>query len=51
MAAKADLTIKQGSTAAFTWTKGVYDLEMVSAAGVVTDLLYGKVAVEQEVTT
>lgn len=38
-------------TAAFTWTKGVYDLEMVSAGGVVTALLYGSVTVTPEVTT
>lgn len=40
-------------TAAYTWRKGVYDLEMVSADAtpVVTLLDSGAVAVEQEVTT
>jgi len=42
--------IAADDTAAFTWTKGVYDLEMVSGTGVVTDLLQGKVTVELEVT-
>lgn len=39
------------TTAAYTWTKGVYDLEMVSAGGVVTAILTGSVAVSKEVTT
>jgi hypothetical protein len=43
--------IDASDTASFTWTKGVYDLEMVSSGGVVTDLLQGKVTVELEVTT
>ena len=34
-----------------TWTKGVYDLELVSSGGVVTALLAGKVSVVKEVTT
>jgi hypothetical protein len=34
-----------------TWTKGVYDLEMVSPADVVTQILSGKVVVTREVTT
>lgn len=39
------------ATAAYTWVKGVYDLEMVSAGGVVTAILSGNVAVTKEVTT
>ena len=35
----------------FTWKTGVYDLEMVSAAGAVTAILTGKVSVTREVTT
>lgn len=45
------LTISAEDTAALTWTKGVYDLELVSAAGVVTAILYGSIAVSKEVTT
>lgn len=45
------LTITAADTAALTWTKGVYDLELVSASGVVTAILYGSVTVSKEVTT
>ena len=45
------LTISATDTAAFAWKSGVYDLELVSAAGVVTALLTGKVSVAKEVTT
>ncbi len=45
------LTISATDTAALTWTKGVYELEMVSGAGVVTSLLTGKVTVTKEVAT
>lgn len=44
------LTITATATAAFTWTEGVYDLELVSAGGVVTRLLKGAVTVTPEVT-
>lgn len=44
------IQIEADDTAAFAWTKGVYDLEMVSSGGVVTDLLYGSVKVDKEVT-
>lgn len=44
------VTIAASATALFTWTTGVYDLELVSATGVVTALLYGAVTVHQEVT-
>lgn len=39
------------TTAALTWKKGVYDLELVSPGGVVTALLTGTVTVSKEVTT
>lgn len=45
------LTISATDTAAMAWSKGVYDLELVSAAGVVTALLAGRVTVTTEVTT
>lgn len=45
------LVLSATTTAALTWSKAVYDLEMVSNAGVVTALLYGDVAVTKEVTT
>lgn len=45
------LVITATATAALTWTKGVYDLEMVSPGGTVTQLMYGKFAVSKEVTT
>lgn len=34
-----------------TWTKGVYDLEMVSPGAVVTQIMSGRVVVMKEVTT
>lgn len=45
------LTLSATETAALTWTKGVYDLEMVSASGVVTAILTGAITVTKEVTT
>lgn len=45
------ITIPAADTAAYTWVTGVYDLELVSGAGVVTTLMRGNVAVTQEVTT
>lgn len=44
------LSIPATATDDFAWTKGVYDLEMVSATGVVTGILSGKVSVVKEVT-
>jgi len=38
-------------TAGYTFTRGAYDLELVSAAGVVTRLIEGQVIVKPEVTT
>ena len=45
------ITISATATAGLTWTKGVYELEMVSPTGVVTAILSGKVTVAKEVTT
>ena len=45
------ITISATATAGLTWTKGVYELEMVSPTGVVTAILSGKVTVSKEVTT
>lgn len=44
------LSISATATAAYTFTSGVYDLELVSGAGVVTRLLEGNVTVLSEVT-
>ena len=44
------ITITAVVTAAYTFSSGVYDLEMVSGAGVVTQLLSGNVTVLDEVT-
>lgn len=38
------------ATAAFTWTVGVYSLELVDSTGTVTTLLTGNVSVKPEVT-
>lgn len=48
---KITLVITATETAAFTWAKGVYDLEVVSATGVVTALMAGSITVTKEVTT
>lgn len=45
------LLISATDTAALTWSKGFYDLEMVSPGGVVSALLTGTVTVKAEVTT
>lgn len=44
------LTIEATATDDFAWTKGVYDLEMISATGKVTAILSGRVSVTKEVT-
>lgn len=48
----ATITLKLTATetAAITWTKGVYDLEMMTSQGAVTRLLQGQVSVSKEVT-
>jgi len=45
------VTIGAAITAAFTWVKGTYDLELVSPTGVVTKLFKGNVVVRKELTT
>lgn len=45
------LTIAATDTDDFAWKTGVYDLEMVSATGVVVAIMAGKVLVSKEVTT
>ncbi len=47
------ITVTIGATvsAAWTWTTGTYDLEMVSPTGVVTKLYKGSITVVKEVTT
>jgi hypothetical protein len=45
------LDIDASDTAAITWRKGIYDLEMESPSGVVTALMYGNVTITNEVTT
>lgn len=44
------VTLSAATTAAITDTSGVYDLELVSAGGVVTRLLEGSVEFVEEVT-
>lgn len=45
-----DLYVPDETTAAFTWRRGVYDLELTSAGGEVTRLLQGAAVVDPEVT-
>lgn len=44
------LDIDADDTAAITWKRGVYDLELESPSGVVTALMFGTVTVTNEVT-
>jgi hypothetical protein len=44
------ISLAAATTLAQTWTTGVYDMEFVSAGGVVTRLLEGSVTVSKEVT-
>lgn len=43
------VTISGADTDAFTWARGVYDLEMVSPTGVRTTLLTGKFAITADI--
>lgn len=45
------LTIPTGTTTAFSFGQGVYDLELVDGTGVVTRLLEGKFKVKPQVST
>jgi hypothetical protein len=49
-AGKVTLTITADESAAFTWRRGVYDLELEASDGVVRRLLEGAVEVNREVT-
>lgn len=44
------IEIAATDTAAFTWTKGVYDVELVSPTGVVISPLSGEAVVKKEIT-
>ena len=44
------LEIPAATTAAWTWTKGVYDLEIISGTGKVSRIAEGSVKVSPEVT-
>jgi hypothetical protein len=44
------LEIPSATTAAWTWTKGVYDLEIISPMGKVSRIAEGNVKVSPEVT-
>ena len=44
------LAISADDTAAITWKRGVYDLELESSTGVVSSLMFGTVTVTNEVT-
>ena len=50
VAGTIELIITAASTAGFTWTTAVYDLEVVMANGDVRRLVYGPVTVSLEVT-
>lgn len=45
------VVISATDTAAFTWTKALYELEMVSGTGVVTSVMSGKLLVTKEIAT
>src|SRR5439155_27062735 len=49
-AGQITLLIADEATAAFTWSSGVYDLEITSAGGDVTRLLQGPASLDLEVT-
>jgi hypothetical protein len=45
------VTFTAAASAAYTWTRGVYELEIEDADGVVTGLYYGSIHVTPEVAT
>lgn len=49
-AGQLTLTITSIDTTAMTWRSGVYDLEIVSVAGVVTRIMQGNATLSLEVT-
>lgn len=48
---KISLYISASDTEGFTWTKGIYELEMISSGGDVTSLLRGNVTVTKEIAS
>lgn len=44
------ITLSATETAAFTWKRAKYDLELMDAAGFVTRLIQGEITVSKEVT-
>lgn len=50
IAKKITLTISASETEAYTFSSGVYDLELVSPSGVVTQILSGSITIVPEVT-
>lgn len=47
---KITLIFSAATTAAITWKRGKYDLELTSADGTVTRLIEGQITVSQEIT-
>lgn len=45
------LYLSDAETTAFTWSKGVYDIELISPTGDVYRMVSGSVTVSKEVTT
>ena len=50
VAGTVDLYLSDEDTADFSWTSGVWDLEITHPSGEVTRLAYGTVSVSPEVT-
>lgn len=50
LAGQLRLNIPSAVTAAMTWRSGVYDLEIISGAGVVTRVMQGNATLSLEVT-
>jgi len=50
VAGTIQIVIASDVTEAFTWTKGVYDLELISPSGYPSRLLEGSVKIRTEVT-
>ena len=49
-AGQLTLSISNADTAAMTWRSGVYDLELISGAGIVTRIMQGNATLSLEVT-
>ncbi len=47
---KITINLPASLTATFTWSRGVYDIELESPTGFVTRLLEGEISVSREVT-